>query len=102
MKKSLFLVLILMFTLIFTVIGFAATDTVDVPDANAPGAAPDTTTDMYPTEDFQDGDTPEGSPIEAFEEEIVPLATTGGIPAEIFYVAGGLCILLAIVVSKKK
>jgi len=48
------------------------------------------------TTEFEDDETPMGGP------SIDTLAQTGGIPAEVFYVLGGVCILGAILLLSKK
>lgn len=75
------------------------------------------TYDEEPTE-IEDNDIPKSDPIEVDTEEIIPdeiiseeviplsapevLPQTGGIPVEAFYGLGVVCILAAVVVSKRK
>lgn len=105
MKKVICLILILMFTIIFLCISFAATQ--DITDPPVPGTGDTTTTDIYDTPPPLSPPTPTPAP-EGFnvDNENVPasgeLVKTGGIPAELFYAAGGLCIIAAFVISRKK
>jgi len=124
LKKFTCLLMAVLFTIAFATIAFAATgDTTDIPDATAPGSADTTTGDTYatatpaptpPVEDITDDDTPQGADTGKtgdtdtidFEEEPTPqsatLAKTGGIPAEAFYAIGALCIVAALILSRKK
>lgn len=121
MKKFTCLLMAVIFTIAFATIAFAAAgDTTDIPDAAAPGSADTTTGDTYgtptppPTENITDDDTPQSANTGKtgdtdtidFEEELTPqsatLAKTGGIPAEAFYAIGALCIVAALLLSRKK
>lgn len=76
----------------------AATDEMDDPLAPQ---SPDTVTDAQYGEIIEDDETPEsGSPeVEILDEK---LPQTGGVPAEVFYVLGGICILSAVLLLSKK
>lgn len=80
MKKIVYLLLILIFTLMLSSIALAAPEDVD--------------TAMY------------GSEVMEIDEGNIPLSgelvQTGGIPSGIFYAAGGLCIVTALSLSRKK
>lgn len=101
MKKKICLLLALLFTFLFAFSAFAATD-----DTNDPLLLPtssDTVTgDQYG--EFDDNPVPETAPIVEIIEEELPeaLPQTGGIPAEAFYIIGGICIISAILLLVKK
>jgi len=61
----------------------------------------DTVTAAQYDEIIEDEDTPESGPpdVEIPDEQ---LPQTGGIPAEVFYVIGGVCILSAILLLGRK
>ena len=106
LKKALCLLLALTLTVIFTFASFAAIEDI-TDDATAPGSALTSTGDMY------DEDPPYSPPDGGEEEgevEIQDLALpasgelekTGGFPAFVFYIAGGICILAAIFIATRK
>lgn len=80
MRKLICLLLIIIFTVIFTTLAFAEGKNVNAK--------------MYVPESFD------------IKNQNVPqsgeLVQTGGIPAGLFYGAGGLCIVGALVISRKK
>lgn len=85
-----------MFTVIFAVISFAATE--DMPSAQAPGLGSTVTTTEYtPTPSPQSMDIDNGNVPAAGD-----LVSTGGVPAFVFYGAGGLCIAAALIIPRKK
>lgn len=94
LKKTLCLILALLFTFLFTTMVFAATD--DIKDPLTP-LSPDIVTDEQYSE-FEEELPPESAPITNMEDQVVPAALpqTGGIPAEAFYIVGGICILSAV------
>ena len=98
MKKFFCLFLALVFTIMMTSVCFAeVNDPLQSTNLN-------TTTNKQYVE-FEEDITPEGDPKDIeFEEEKVPkdLPKTGGIPAEAFYVLGGICIASAVIVSRGK
>ena len=106
MRKVLCLVLALIFAVVFTSVSLAESEDI-TDDATAPGSAETVTVDMY------DEETPFSPPnIEEFEEPQVledsdvpaaaVLAQTGGFPVFVFYIAGGICILIAIILATRK
>lgn len=108
MKKILCFILILSLVMIFGSASFAATGGTDIPNNGVPGGAITTETDAYtaelPNENIAGGsvDTTKGGAL----NEVVPgggvLPKTGGIPAETFYAAGALIVLVALILSRKK
>lgn len=98
MKKFFGLFFVLICTVIFTAFSFA--DTENMPSANAPGMGKTVTSAEYtptPTPTSQtvtinDGNSPASG----------NLVKTGGIPASFFYGAGGLCIVAALIIPKRK
>jgi len=113
-RKFFSLVLVLVVVISSVSICFAANNDVQIPDTVVP-AAPSVTDDMYEeqTTFIDDADIPEGSTKTSTDtvevgEQTVPagssLPKTGGIPAELFYAAGGMFIVAALVLTfaKKK
>ena len=100
MKKKICLLLALLFTLLFTLSAFAATD--DINDPLLSTGSGTVTDDQYGEieEEFEDEDTPEAPPVIEITDEVLP--QTGGIPAEAFYIIGGLCIVSAILLLVRK
>ncbi len=118
MKK--FLSLLLTLTIILSAAGmcFAATEdkdegtdgkVVDIPDKEVPGA-PNVDTAVYAEqtttiedEDIAAGESKTSTDVVDIGEEEVPkagsLPDTGGIPAEVFYAAGGLLIVAALILT---
>lgn len=94
MKKTLCLILALLFTFLFTTMVFAATD--DIEDPLTPLSSDIVTDEQY--EEIEEELTPEAAPVIDISDQAVPeaLPQTGGIPAEVFYIVGGICILSAI------
>lgn len=103
LKKTLYLLLALLFTLLFTTAVFAANEEIDDPMLPT---SPDTVTDSQYEEitEFEEGEVPQSVPIIDVVDEKVPeaLPQTGGIPAEAFYIVGGICILSAILLLTRK
>lgn len=94
------LILVLLFTFLFTLSAFAVTDDINDPlSSTGLGAVTD---DQYGEieEEFEDDDTPEAPPVIEITDEALP--QTGGIPAEAFYIIGGLCIVSAILLLTRK
>lgn len=99
LKKMICLLLALLFTLLFTLSAFAATEDISDPLLSTSGTVTD---DQYGEreEEFEDEDTPEAPPVIEITDEALP--QTGGIPAEAFYILGGLCIVSAILLLTRK
>lgn len=100
MKKLICLLLALLFTVLFTTIAMAETNEIDDPLVPL---SPDTvtTTQYDEINEFEDDPIPEsGPPDTEIPDEALP--QTGGIPVEVFYVAGGICILSAILLLGRK
>jgi len=95
MKRALFLSLILLFSFLVTTMVFAATDNIE--DPLAPLSTESVTGINY--NEFDEPDIPQSPPD---EEILYKLPQTGGIPAETFYIAGGICILSAILLLTRK
>lgn len=96
MKKLICVFLILMFTVIFSITAFAAQE--DIPEQPIPETGDTTTVDVY-----EDEEVPQSADIvDANVPAAAELVQTGGIPAELFYAGGGLCIVGALFMSKKK
>lgn len=78
----------------------------DIEDEPIPGAPTTVDSEMYGTEEtiLDDGIPESGVKTETVVDEAIPkaLPKTGGIPAEAFYVAGGLFIVAAVIISMKK
>ncbi len=70
----------------------------DIDDPLAPLSPDIVTKQQYG--DFEEELTPESPPVIDIEDDEIPeaLPQTGGIPAEAFYIAGGVCILSAILI----
>lgn len=98
MKRALFLSLILLFLLLFTTMVLATTDN-DIEDPLAPLSPDIVTNEQY--KEFDDPLIPQ-SPPDVEEQSPGKLPQTGGIPAEVFYITGGICILSAILLSTGK
>lgn len=100
--KKVFIVLVLISTLLFTTVVFAANDKINDPLLPT---SPDTVTERKYGEpnEFEDDPVPETAPVIDIIEGEIPeaLPQTGGIPAEAFYIAGGICILSAILLLTK-
>ena len=105
-KNLLFLIMILVFTFSITCISFAAPEDTTVTDPNA-NPNPEIVTDIQ-YKSFEEETVPGGSSATSgtesviLPEEDIPLAPTGGVPAEIFYAAGALCVVTGIIISKRK
>jgi len=96
MKRVLFLSLSLLFLFLVTAMVFAATD--DIEDPLAPLSPDIVTNDQY--KEFDEPEIPQSPPDgDEFSDK---LPQTGGIPAETFYIAGGICILSAIILLTGK
>lgn len=121
MKRIICLVLALIFTIAFSSMAFAAGE--DIVDENNPAAAPQNVQDeMYGEDAFEipDEPIPEGGGDEVgvevektasvdqatIEDADTPasgeLVQTGGVPAYLFYAAGGVCILAAVILATRK
>ncbi len=110
MKKIISLILALSLVFMIGSFSFAGTDT-DITDPSVPGApAQNVTDDMY-VEEIDDNGVPGGTSdsstdvIDIKDEEppkSEALPKTGGIPAEIFYAAGALLIVVALIISLRK
>lgn len=92
MKKVAILVLVAIFTIMLAIPSLAAPDL---------GAGVTTTANQY---DKSNTNSNKDSSLTNFEETAVPkaLPKTGGIPAAAFYVVGGICIVSALLLSRKK
>jgi LPXTG-motif cell wall-anchored protein len=99
MKRILFLSLILLFLFLLTTVVFSADD---IDDPLAPLSPDIVTNDRY--KPFDEELIPESPPVIDIEDDEIPeaLPQTGGIPAEAFYIAGGVCILSAILILTTK
>lgn len=99
MKKMLCLILALLFTFLFTLSAFAATNDIDDSLLSTGAGVVD---EQYGNkeEKFDDDDVPEAPPIIEIKDEALP--QTGGIPAEAFYIIGGICIISAILLLVRK
>lgn len=112
MRKLFGIILILIFVFSIGSTSFAATNGVNVPDPQVPGAPAqnvDNSTYNQPAVEIQDQDVPAGpnkgsaQTIDINDQEIPKaLPKTGGIPAETFYVVGGVLIAAALLLSMKK
>ncbi|MGI6669084.1 MAG: LPXTG cell wall anchor domain-containing protein [Acetivibrionales bacterium] len=112
MKKLLSLLLVFSVILVSGGICFAAPGDTAIPDSEVPGAPlenVDAATYEEPPVEIEDEGIPEGLPdtfaeVTEIEEEEIPrdLPKTGGIPAEAFYAVGGLFVIAALVLSRKK
>lgn len=112
MKKLVSLVLIFSIIMIIGSICFAAPEDTNIPDPEVPGATPenvDSATYEEPPIEITDGDVPGGplktsADVTQIEEEEIPkdLPKTGGIPSEAFYGVGGLFVVAALVLSRKR
>lgn len=108
MKKILSILLIFTFVFAMASICYAATE--NIPDPSAPGSGTTTTNVTYPDPIIPDEDIPEGPPETTETTKIgdssVPksgeLAKTGGVPAVVFYSIGVICIIAALIVSRRK
>jgi LPXTG-motif cell wall-anchored protein len=98
-KKALCPLLALLFTLMFATVVFAATDN------NDPllSTSPDTVINAQYGEKTDEIDPETDFTMEIMEEEIPQaLPQTGGVPAEVFYIIGGICIISAILLLSRK
>ncbi len=102
-KRALCLLLALLFALTFTTMVFAANEQIDDPLLPT---SPDTVIkEQYgELEEFEDDPNPESAPVVDIVDEELPeaLPQTGGIPAEVFYIIGGTCILSAVFLLSRK
>ena len=99
MKKILCLLLALLFTLMFTTVVFAATGD------NNPllPTSPDTVTKTQYGEKTYESEFETDFITEISEDEIPQaLPQTGGIPSEVYYIIGGVCIISAILLLTRK
>lgn len=99
MKRVLCLLLALLFTLIFTTMVFAANEQIE--DPLLPTSPDIVIEEQYGNiQEFEDDPNPESAPtMEILDEE---LPQTGGIPAEAFYILGGICIVSAVLLLSRK
>lgn len=112
MKKLVSVVLIFSVIMIIGSICFAAPKDTNIPDPKVPGAQPenvDLATYEEPPFEIIDEGVPGRRPdasadVTKMEEEEIPkdLPKTGGIPSEAFYGVGGLFVVAALVLSRKK
>ncbi|HEX2946636.1 MAG TPA: LPXTG cell wall anchor domain-containing protein [Clostridia bacterium] len=112
MKKLFGIILILVFVISLGSTSLAATNGADVPDQNVPGApAINVVDDTYdqPEREITDGELPAGTnkgsaKTADIQDQEIPkaLPKTGGVPAETFYVAGGVLVAAALFLSMKK
>lgn len=107
--------MVLVFTFVFACMSFAENEAI-IEDPTAPGSGQTVVQDMYdeevpqsPPEDSGDsGDYAAAYQlaIASIEDQDIPasgeLVQTGGVPAYVFYIAGGICILAAIVLATRK
>lgn len=100
MKKLMCLILALIFTVLLATMAMATTEEVD--DPLVPQSSNTVTTTQYDEiNEFDDDPVPESGPPETeITDDILP--QTGGIPAEVFYVLGGILILSAVLLLSKK
>ncbi len=99
MKKLICLLLAIIFTFVFATMAMATDDIDDPLAAQSPDTV--TTTQYDEIDEFDDDSIPEsGSPEIEIPDEVLP--QTGGIPAEVFYVVGGICILGAVLLLGRK
>lgn len=106
MKKPVSLVLVFLFILVVGGICFAAPT---VPDEAVPGSPVTVDSATYgetPVDIMDEGVAGDGSDtsMEIIEDEEVAkdLPKTGGVPSEAFYGVGGLFVVAALVLSRKK
>jgi LPXTG-motif cell wall-anchored protein len=112
MKKLIGLVLVFSIVFIIGSVCFAAPEDTTIPDPEVPGELPenvDLATYEEPEVEIQEESVPAGLPdtssdVVKIEEEEIPkaLPKTGGIPSEAFYGIGGLFVVAALVLSRKK
>jgi len=109
-SKLIGLLLVLILVFIPGTALYATQDGIDIDDPPVPAAPAENVIDMT-YEELQDEVVPRGDVdtftevIDITEEEIPKgdvLPQTGGIPAEVFYAAGALLIMAALVLSVKK
>lgn len=103
MKKTLCLLLALLFTFLFTTMAFAVTE--EIKDPLTPLNSDIVIKEQYgETVEFEENEVPQALPIIDVVDEKVPeaLPQTGGVPAEAFYIVGGICILSAILLLTRK
>jgi LPXTG-motif cell wall-anchored protein len=102
-KRALCLLLALLFTFTFTTMVFAADEKID--DPLLPTSPDIVIEEQYGNiQEFEDDPTPETAPVVDILEEELPeaLPQTGGIPAEVFYIIGGICIISAVLLLSRK
>ncbi len=98
MKKLICLLVALVLTFLLTTMALAATD--DIDDPLVPQSPATVTATQY-GEIFEEDPIPESGPPDIeIPDEALP--QTGGIPVEVFYVAGGICILSAVLLIGRK
>jgi LPXTG-motif cell wall-anchored protein len=108
MKKLLCLFLTIMLVMTIGSVSSAAPEDTTTENSEIQGAARNVNAATYDPETTEiKKDTPEISPgIVEIDEQEVPLApalpSTGGIPAEAFYVAGALFVVAALILALKK
>jgi len=96
-KKLICLLMALLFTVFFACMAMAETEQTD--DPLAPQSAVTVHDSQY--ESIEDEEVPESGPpeVEILDEK---LPQTGGIPVEVFYIAGGICIISAVLLISRK
>ncbi|NLB79502.1 MAG: LPXTG cell wall anchor domain-containing protein [Clostridiaceae bacterium] len=118
MKKAISLILALSLVFLIGSFSFATTDTsttdkeetgsTDIQADQLPGGqANNVTRDMYNEDDGEtDGESGSSAVVIDILDEEPPMAEalpkTGGVPAEIFYAAGALLIVVALLISFRK
>jgi LPXTG-motif cell wall-anchored protein len=114
MKKSFLILLIIIFVIISASSVFAASEVKEIDDSLVPAApAENTDAEVYEsrTTEIRDSEIPAGEKDTSvttvtIEDTIIPEASslpkTGGIPAEAFYIGGGLFVAAAAILAKKK
>ncbi|MGE5613688.1 MAG: LPXTG cell wall anchor domain-containing protein [Bacillota bacterium] len=109
MKKLIGLLLVFAMIFIAGSVCFAEPeDDANIPDTEVPGAPlenVDTATYDEPPVEIEEEGVPGGEPdtsaeVTEIKEEELP--KTGGVPAEAFYAVGGLFVVAALVLSRKK
>lgn len=110
MSKLISFLLVLMLVFMTGTAVYAAQDGIDIDDPPVPAAPAENVLDMTYRELHDEavptGDADSSPEIINIAEEEIPkadvLPKTGGIPAEVFYVAGALFIMAALILSVKK
>lgn len=82
----------------FTTMVFAAGDSIDLKNPLAQVGSNVVIVDQYG--EFEDELNPQSPPNIEITDKALP--QTGGIPAEAFYIVGGICILSAVLLLTKK